>query len=286
MHASWHAARVRQRRKPRATHGGGGADACAQRRRAARHWSCRGPLHARAAAQDMPERGVTKRSYVDAVLAGICDAHAITAATAAGQPLRTSQQARAGDIWSSFSSGGGGGCRGTGDGGMLVRLILSVDRRESTEAALETVRWGPREGEPSAHGCISPQCQQVLHVSLKRGWRGTHPGNHPNTPASAPARPRAPQVALADELRAAGAPVVGVDLCGNPAVGQWATWLPAFERAKAAGLRVTLHAGAPAAVHERSHACMLAHATAARQAARRMLGASPACPGLLMQRIC
>ena len=47
-------------------------------------------------------------------------------------------------------------------------------------------------------------------------------------------------VELAAGLRSRG--VVGVDLSGNPAAGEWGTWLPALRRARALGLPLTLHA--------------------------------------------
>lgn len=96
------------------------------------------------------EEGNLKRRYVEAVLAGVA-----AAVAAAG-------------------------------GAIHVRLLLSVDRRDSPEAAMATVR-------------------------------------------------------LAASMRAQG--VVGVDLSGNPAVGAWRSWLPAFSWAREQGLPVTLHCG-------------------------------------------
>ena len=68
---------------------------------------------------------------------------------------------------------------------MMVRLLLSIDRREDAAAACETV--------------------QLAGEMMQRG-------------------------------------VVGIDLSGNPSLGEWATWLPALEHARALGLRITLHA--------------------------------------------
>ncbi|CAN4117419.1 unnamed protein product [Withania somnifera] len=69
---------------------------------------------------------------------------------------------------------------------IYVRLLLSIDRRETTEAAMETVK-------------------------------------------------------LALEMRHLG--VVGIDLSGNPVIGEWMTFLPALEFAKEQGLLITLHCG-------------------------------------------
>jgi adenosine deaminase len=69
--------------------------------------------------------------------------------------------------------------------GTQARLLLSIDRREDTAGALETVELAARY--------------------MDRG-------------------------------------VVGIDLSGNPTVGEWSTWLPALKRARQLGLKVTLHA--------------------------------------------
>ncbi|KAL4854539.1 Adenosine deaminase-like protein [Chlorella vulgaris] len=100
----------------------------------------------------LPKHGMTKESYMSAVFQGIDDYYAASS--------------RAHDI--------------------QVRLLLSIDRRQSTDEALETAR-------------------------------------------------------LAVQLRDKG--VVGLDLSGNPSVGQWETWVPALDFARQHGLRVAVHAG-------------------------------------------
>ncbi|KAF6264632.1 adenosine/AMP deaminase family protein [Scenedesmus sp. NREL 46B-D3] len=120
-------------------------------------------LELRTTPKDRPEHGISKRSYAAAVLAGL-------------QQFRQAQPAA--DI--------------------AVKLLLSIDRRNDTAAAMDTVE-------------------------------------------------------VAVELMPAG--VVGVDLSGNPCVGRWATWLPALQRARQAGLKVTLHA-AEVCNYEETHAML------------------------------
>ena len=101
-------------------------------------------LELRTTPKNAPDRGITKKSYMDAVLDGID-------ASVCGK--------RGGD----------------GTGAITVRLIASVDRRETTAEAIATVE-------------------------------------------------------LAASLRHRG--VVGIDLSGNPSVGEWATFEPALRLAR------------------------------------------------------
>ncbi|KAL4425320.1 hypothetical protein ABPG75_009336 [Micractinium tetrahymenae] len=99
-----------------------------------------------------PEHGMTKENYMDAVFKGIAEYYAAS--------------------------------RRTQD--IQLRLLLSIDRRQSAEEAMDTAR---------------------LAVLLKEEG------------------------------------VCGLDLSGNPSVGQWETWRPALDHARRHGLRVTVHAG-------------------------------------------
>ncbi|KAJ0016913.1 hypothetical protein Pint_10919 [Pistacia integerrima] len=120
--------------------------------------------------------GMSKRSYMEAVLEGL---RAITVVDVDFVP-------RSIDVSSPVTTMNMDTFSGTARKKIYVRLLLSIDRRESTEAALETVK-------------------------------------------------------LALEMRDLG--VVGIDLSGNPIVGQWDTFFPALEFAKEQGLQITLHCG-------------------------------------------
>ncbi|PWA78807.1 adenosine/AMP deaminase family protein [Artemisia annua] len=110
--------------------------------------------------------GMSKRSYIEAVLEGL-----------------RSVSSSSLDI--NLSSNDPAKCV-AGTKMIYVRLLLSIDRRESTAAAMETVK-------------------------------------------------------LALEMKDMG--VIGIDLSGNPTVGEWATFVPALKFAREQGLSVTLHCG-------------------------------------------
>ncbi|KAL1829813.1 hypothetical protein ACET3Z_008225 [Daucus carota] len=119
--------------------------------------------------------GMSKRSYTEAVVNGLRAVRTVdvdfSSCTAGGPPTPDCRN---------------NSCAGTAKKKIYVRLLLSIDRRESTEAAIETVK-------------------------------------------------------LALDMRNLG--VMGVDLSGNPIIGEWGTFLPALKFAREQGLPVTLHCG-------------------------------------------
>ncbi|KAH9606688.1 hypothetical protein KSS87_014897 [Heliosperma pusillum] len=128
-------------------------------------------------------KGMTKRSYVEAVIEGLRRVCAVDIDFA---PADIELEKRSSSCMDKASNG-------LTSKKIYVRLLLSIDRRETLEAAMETVKF-----LPSA-------------------------------------------VKLALEMRGNG--VVGIDLSGNPRVGDWKTFLPALVFAREQGLRVTLHCG-------------------------------------------
>ncbi|KAL6992745.1 adenosine deaminase [Sarracenia purpurea var. burkii] len=122
-------------------------------------------------------RGMSKRSYTEAVLEGLRNVTAVEVDLAPqGFGIKNSG--------SSF--GISNLCNGAEKKKIYVRLLLSIDRRETTASAMETVK-------------------------------------------------------LALEMRHLG--IAGIDLSGNPIVGEWATFLPALQFAREQGLPITLHCG-------------------------------------------
>jgi adenosine deaminase len=146
---------------------------------------------------------MTKRSYVEAVLRGALLAR-VRGATAAA-----ALTAPAAGIDSAPCGAGGG----DGSGAITVRLILSIDRREGACCCLPRSSALAVQRVPSLSACC---CRADCAAALET-------------------------VALAAELRGRG--VVGVDLSGNPTLGTFATWQPALQAARAAGLPLTLHCG-------------------------------------------
>ncbi|KAF7149591.1 hypothetical protein RHSIM_Rhsim02G0110500 [Rhododendron simsii] len=123
-------------------------------------------------------KGMSKQSYMEAVVKGLRDVTTVEV-DLAPQDL---------GIGNPVNSGGSGNlCNGTARKQKIyVRILLSIDRRETTDSAMETVK-------------------------------------------------------LALEMRHLG--VTGIDLSGNPIVGEWATFLPALQFAREEGLSITLHCG-------------------------------------------
>lgn len=117
-------------------------------------------------------KGMSKRSYMEAVLEGV------RAVSMVEVDLSRELFAETLAVNETYNR--------TGRKKIFVRFLLSIDRRETTEAAMETVN-------------------------------------------------------LALEMRRFG--IVGIDLSGNPFVGEWSTFLPALEFAKMQGLPITLHCG-------------------------------------------
>ncbi|KAJ8761891.1 hypothetical protein K2173_005602 [Erythroxylum novogranatense] len=119
--------------------------------------------------------GMTKRSYMEAVVEGL---RAVSAVDIHFTPHDLDARTYVNSVNDTF--------HGTSRKKIYVRLLLSIDRRETTESAIETVK-------------------------------------------------------LAMDMRDFG--VVGIDLSGNPIVGEWITFLPALKFAREQGLYVTLHCG-------------------------------------------
>ncbi|XP_027332955.1 adenosine deaminase-like protein [Abrus precatorius] len=136
-------------------------------------------LELRTTPKNNVSQGMSKRSYMEAVLDGL---RAINSVDVAFIP--SSEEPRI--LSNPLLSGTNDKCSEETRKKIFVKLILSIDRRETTEMAMETVM-------------------------------------------------------LALEMKHLG--VVGIDLSGNPYLGEWNTYLPALQFAREQGLYVTLHCG-------------------------------------------
>ncbi|PAN15279.1 hypothetical protein PAHAL_2G477200 [Panicum hallii] len=135
-------------------------------------------LEIRTTPKNNEAKGMTKRSYMNAVIEGL------KAVDAVDVVLFDSKSRRTNDTLTCTPTIELDG--DTKKKRIYVRLLLSIDRRETTLAALDTVN-------------------------------------------------------LALEMKDQG--VIGIDLSGNPVVGEWETYLPALQHAKELGIPITIHCG-------------------------------------------
>ncbi|XP_021310580.1 adenosine deaminase-like protein isoform X2 [Sorghum bicolor] len=131
-------------------------------------------LEIRTTPKNNEAKGMTKRSYMDAVIKGLKEVEAVDVALFDSN-FRTNET-----LNSKLLDGDAKKKK------IYVRLLLSIDRRETASAALDTVN-------------------------------------------------------LAMEMKDQG--VIGIDLSGNPVVGEWETYLPALQHAKNLGIPITIHCG-------------------------------------------
>lgn len=112
--------------------------------------------------QSRPEHGISKRSYIDAVLAGI---QAFNASADSPTPPAGA------DVRDASGHASGAHAAAPPHPGLTVRLLLSIDRREGSAAAQETVRrpaaalrlgrprrWYSRMHAPSTAGARARMC--------------------------------------------------------------------------------------------------------------------------------
>lgn len=134
-------------------------------------------LEIRTTPKNNEAKGMTKRSYMNAVVKGLKSVEDVDVILFDSN-LRNDEKLSCTHM---IDLGGD-----TKRKKIYVRLLLSIDRRETTSAALDTVN-------------------------------------------------------LAMEMKDQG--VIGIDLSGNPVVGEWETYLPALEHAKELGIPTTIHCG-------------------------------------------
>ncbi|TVT98020.1 hypothetical protein EJB05_56737 [Eragrostis curvula] len=134
-------------------------------------------LEIRTTPKNNAAKGMTKMSYINAVIKGLKAVEAVDVILFDSN-LRTNETLSCTPMIELDDD--------TKKKKIYVGLLLSIDRRETTSAALDTVN-------------------------------------------------------LAMEMKDQG--VIGIDLSGNPVVGEWETYLPALQHAKELGIPITIHCG-------------------------------------------